>query len=115
MRAWEITDWTKKKLRRKSWSAGVCVWLDASLDIWVEMHGCQVDRAGHYLNELMNNDDIEEVFELPAKTKDLTWDEARLAWLDGWSVEGGLSFSLVTKWTVDQIVNRTYNLTGNRR
>ena len=55
----------------------------------------------------------------PAKTKDLTWMEAKEAWDAGWEVSGisdGIEcFDTDMQFSVGAIVNVKYQLTGKRR
>lgn len=54
---------------------------------------------------------------LPAKTKDLTWQEAYEAWKDGWEVWHNyvVSFDKDSRFTIHELFSAKYQLTGKRR
>jgi len=60
----------------------------------------------------------------PAKTKDLTWMEAKEAWDEGWQVSNPrwhycalttVSFESIATFYVSDVLHTLYTLTGNRR
>lgn len=120
MRAWEIENWTQKKLRCAYWADPFWIRLNPDTKKW-EINWYTY-TAEQMLIQLMDSDEVEEYKEqLPNKIHDLTWQEAYDAWKDGWEVSCDdddrwfVNFEFNAQWSTLDIVQRKFHLTGKRR
>ena len=118
MRAWEIKNWNcGAKLKLNTWPKDKYVIYENNR--WVYHYATVCENAHYALADIMNSNAVEEYLEPPSKSTNLTWQEAYDAWNNGWEVAttdgGGEYFGKEAEFSVDEIVNVRYKLTGKRR